>query len=377
PEPPPAPPDLETAEENFPQLVRNHLNKLDDQGRWPCRNPKTGAVDFLRFIRIEPGTVGQVKPKVFSARVVFQDARQREVLADATADCSRDKWRIVALELAAPPPARPRRRGRHESDVDIATYQAKESPDRFALVIGVETYPYLPKADFAERDAQAMRTHLEHLGYPARNIILLRGDQAVRSAIEKYVETWLPKNAKKGARVFVYFAGHGAPDPQSGQAYLMPWDGDPQRLAETGYPVKQLYAALNALAAGELFVVLAACFSGAGGRSVPAQGARPLLKRVDIGRDLMGRAVVFAATGSDEITVTAPGQGHGLFTYYFLKGLNGAAGSSRDGITVWGLFEYVALKVQDAAQRGNRAQSPQLFLTPDGQLQQLLIQDLR
>jgi hypothetical protein len=262
-------------------------------------------------------------------------------------------------------------------DVDSPSYRVPERPQDFAVVVGIEDYSSLPAARFAARDAQAVAAHLKALGWPQRNIALLTGVQATKTGLAKHLEAWLPNNAGEQSTVFFYYSGHGAPQPETGEAYLVPFDGDPEYLAETGYPLQRLYERLGALKAKRVIVALDSCFSGAGGRSVPAQGARPLLKRVDIGRDLMGRAVVFAATGSDEITVTAPGQGHGLFTYYFLKGLNGAAGSSRDGITVWGLFEYVALKVQDAAQRGNRAQSPQLFLTPDGQLQQLLIQDLR
>jgi len=255
----------------------------------------------------------------------------------------------------------------YSSDVDSPTYRVAPSSDSFALVIGVENYASLPKAEFAARDAQAVRAHLESLGYPPRNTIVLTDSQAARSSVQKYVETWLPKVVGAGSRVFVYFAGHGAPDPETGQTYLLPWDGDPKFLADTGYPLKQLYAKLDALPAKRVIVALDACFSGAGGRSVLPTGARPLVTKVDTAKGAAGRLVVFSAAAADEITGTAPGQGHGLFTYYFLKGLNGAAPPEGGAVTVQQLYDYLAPNVEDAARRDNRDQTPQLLVPPEGQ----------
>jgi hypothetical protein len=271
-----------------------------------------------------------------------------------------------AAEPAAP---------RYSSDVDAPVYAAKPDPDRFALVVGVEDYAALPQAEFAARDAAAVRAHLSALGYPDRNVVLLISSQAARASIAEYVESWLPERVTDRSRVVVYFSCRGAPDPKTGAACLMPWDGDPEDPANAGYPLKRLYASLNALRAKEIIVVLDTSFSGTGGRSAPAAGARPPVMNVDVGRASAGKAVVFSASGAEEITGALPDQGHGLFTYWFLKGLNGAAGD-KDGVTVQGLFDYLAPNVEDAARRDNRDQTPQLFVPPDGQ-RQLRIKDLR
>ncbi len=276
-------------------------------------------------------------------------------------------------QAQAEAPAAPR----FHSDVDTPDYKAKERDDSYALVVGVENYSSLPKAEFADRDAQAVQAHAAALGYPARNTVVLTDDRASLSAIKKYVEDWLPNKTDAKSRVLVYFAGHGAPDPGSDGAYLVPWDGDLKYLPATGYPLERLYKKLNALPAKRVVVVLDSCFSGAGGRSVLAEGARPLVTRVDTGRSAAGRLIIFTAAGSDEITGAAAGQGHGLFTYYFLKGLNGAARSTSKGITVQDLYDYLAPNVEDAARRGdNRDQDPQLLVPPDGS-RQYLIKDLR
>jgi len=249
----------------------------------------------------------------------------------------------------------------HHSEIDTPAYKAQGHPSDVALVIGIEKYSDLPEAEFAERDAAAVRGHLLALGYPSRNVLFLTGMLATKAGIEKYVGSWLPRYVKDDSRVFVYFSGHGAPDTKTGQAYLVPWDGDPKFLENTGYPIKRLYAQLNALKAKEIVVVMDSCFSGAGGRSLIPKGTRPLVSKVDTAGEAAGKLVVMTASAADEITGTVEDQGHGLFTYYFLKGLSGAAQDKSGRVSAKGLYDYLLPKVQDAARRDNRDQTPQLL----------------
>lgn len=100
---------------------------------------------------------------------------------------------------------------------------------------------------------------------------------ATKSAIEKTIEAWLKNKTKSDSRVFIYYSGHGAPEAKTGDAYIIPFDRDPNYLEVTGYPLKRLYDNLGKLQAKEVVVALDACFSGSGGRSVLAEGARPLV----------------------------------------------------------------------------------------------------
>lgn len=247
----------------------------------------------------------------------------------------------------------PERRG-PVSDVDSPSRRAAERPDDFALLIGIEQYQSLPKADHGERDAKTVRRHLEALGFPPRNIVSLEGSGATKSKLESYLKEWLPLNVKPSSTLFVYYSGHGAPDPKSGDAYLVPWDGDPKFLKSTAYPLAQLYADLSKTKAERVVVALDACFSGAGGRSVLAQGARPLVAKVaDIAAG--ERVTVLAAASGDEITGTLEEQGHGLFTYHLLKGL-----SADPKVSARALHSYLLPRVQDDARRQNREQTPTL-----------------
>lgn len=241
------------------------------------------------------------------------------------------------------------------SDVDAPRYRAAERPQDFAVIVGIEKYSDLPEASYAEADAAAVRAHIEALGVPPRNIAYLGGAKAGRASLEKYLEDWLPRLAKPEGRVFFYFSGHGAPDPATGEPYLVPWDGDPNFLARTAYPVKRLYAKLSELKSRKVLVMLDSCFSGAGGRSVLPAGARPLVAKMEAPSS--GRLTVLAAAADNQITGTAPGKGHGAFTYFLLKGLNGEA----KDFTAGGLHSYLTPRVQDEAARVNRTQDPRLL----------------
>lgn len=233
-------------------------------------------------------------------------------------------------------------------------YSAKPRPNDLAVVVGIESYSEIEtKAPYAERDADAVKAHLRALGVPERNIVLLKGPKAVKSALEKHIGTWLPLMAKPDSRVYFYFSGHGAPDVKNGKAYLVPWDGDPNFLEDTAVPLDRLFARLGALRSRRVLVAMDSCFSGAGGRSVLATGARPLVTKVDIGA-APANLTVLSASSSSEISGSLDDKRHGAFTYFLLAGLDAGKTTPR------ALLEYLKPQVEDEARRLNRAQTPQL-----------------
>lgn len=226
------------------------------------------------------------------------------------------------------------------------------------MVIGIRRYQQpLAEADFADEDARLVGRYLTALGYPESQVATLVGEKATKSALEKYIESWLPNRVESGDDVFVYFSGHGAPDPSRQDAYLVPYDGDPAYLDKTSYPVKKLYAELAKLPARSVTVVLDSCFSGAGGRSVLAKGARPLVT-VSAITDIPERVTVLTAGASDQISYSYQEKGHGLFTYFLLRGLKDQAG--RPDLDLKAAFDYAAPQVTSIARREyNGDQVPQ------------------
>jgi hypothetical protein len=248
------------------------------------------------------------------------------------------------------------------SDVDTPPkLVATPAPQDFALIVGVEAYQdkELPQADFAERDARAVREHLVALGVPERNIKMLIGPDATKAKLLGTLHEWLGRNTNGKSKAYFYFSGHGAPDPQTGSAYLVPWDGDATLLKETGVPLSQLYSDLSSLKASHSVAMLDACFSGAGGRSVIARGTRPLVSVLKMD-NVPDNVTVLAAASANQVGGTLKAQGHGLFTYYLLKAFHENKRKTAD------IFAYLKPHVEDEANRENRSQSPVLIGTNVG-----------
>lgn len=253
-----------------------------------------------------------------------------------------------------------------KSDVDaLPPVKVSRALNAYAIVIGIEGYRQkLPKADFAVSDAKLMGEYLTKvMGYPEENVVMLTNEHATKSDFEKYFERWLSNNVEKNSTVFIYYSGHGAPDPKTGGAYLVPYDGDPSFIAETGYPLKRMYDALGKLQAKEIIVALDSCFSGAGGRSVIAKGARPLVMNLERNMALSGNMTVLSASAGEQISSTYDEKGHGLFTYFLLKGIKNEDVVKPDGsIRMDDLFGYVKPQVERIARKQyNNEQTPQLI----------------
>jgi uncharacterized caspase-like protein len=252
------------------------------------------------------------------------------------------------------------------SDVDeLPAIKAKHNKNAYAIVIGIENYRQkLPKADFAIADARTMTEYLiKVMGYPEEDVITITNEHATKSDFEKYFERWLSNNVEKNSTVFIYFSGHGAPNTKIGDAYLVPYDGDPSFIAETGYSLKRMYDALGKLPAKEIIVALDSCFSGAGGRSVIAKGARPLVMNLQSNMALSRNMTVLSASSGEQISSTYEEKGHGLFTYFLLKGIKDEDVVRQDGsIKMDDLFGYIKPQVERIARKQfNNEQTPQLI----------------
>lgn len=250
-----------------------------------------------------------------------------------------------------------------KSDVDeLPLTKAKANKNAYAIVIGIEQYRQkLPAADYAVHDAQTVTEYLTKvMGYPEENVVTLTNDKATRNDFEKYFGKWLSNNVEKGGSVFIYYSGHGAPNPKTGDAYLVPYDGDPTFINETGYSLKRLYEQLGKLEAKEIVVALDSCFSGGGGRSVIAKGARPLVMNMKT-EAIPPKVAVLSAASGEQISSTYDEKGHGLFTYFMLKGLKGEA-ETNGSVEIGNLFYYIKPQVERIARKSyNNEQTPQLI----------------
>ena len=109
-------------------------------------------------------------------------------------------------------------------------------------------------------------------------------------------------------------------------------------------------------------VFLDTCYSGAaGGRTFASKKTRAgdveelFMERLTRAR---GRAIITASRPS-EVSIELPELGHGIFTYYLVQGLKGAADLNRDGIvSLQELYEYVEQQVTQKSRAVGGNQHP-------------------
>lgn len=233
-------------------------------------------------------------------------------------------------------------------DTDIPK-TGMHNPDAVAIVIGNARYDNtnIPTVEFAIRDASIIKEYLVHtLGYDAENVLsYFDVDQRKMLSIfgrENTPEGRLNDYIKPGlSDVFVYYSGHGAPDSDTKEAYLLPSDCDPDDLINTGYSRELLFKNLALMPAKSIMVVIDACFSGGSDAGPLVGDMSPIYIETDPVMQLPN-GTVFSSSQGDQISSWYREQKHGLFTYFFLKGLRGEADANQDKqVTVGELEQYL------------------------------------
>lgn len=265
------------------------------------------------------------------------------------------------------------------SDVDVNLPQENSfNPNRYGIVIGISKYKKAPPAKYADRDAQAFKEYLiRTLAVPEKNIELLTNDDATKYEFERLFfedNSWLNENIKGKhgqSEVFVFYAGHGIPvrssDTTNFEPFLLPYDVDPIRAQSGAVSVNRIYKALSQAGCNSAFVVLDACFSSIGRDNqdlIP--GARPVYLVAESPLAFEGISV-FSASDKDQISSSYEEKRHGLFTYYFLKGLKGEADLDHNkDITVDEMDQYLKQMIPEVAKQIRRQQDP-VLITKDRQ----------
>ena len=257
---------------------------------------------------------------------------------------------LAGFTSAQTPPA-----GNQQRDLKLEKIEPPKPPSNapaqsYAVIVGIAAYPKLPaklQLHFPERDAQSIYTALispEGGNFKAENVKVLTGAKASLAGIRQEVGTWLPSVAKGDDRVVIYFAGHGF--IYQGKAYLAPYDFDMANVTGTGYPMDELGAAIGGKIHAKWKVLLTdSCHSGA----ITPEDTESLNHGLG---NLTQSLFSLTASRDRESSYESPELegGHGVFTYYVVKGLEGEADTSpHDGIvTADELAEYVHTQVREA-----------------------------
>jgi tetratricopeptide (TPR) repeat protein len=252
-----------------------------------------------------------------------------------------------------------------------ATAAAQTGGQMYALLVGISKYAKPELAlQFADADANVFGKLLESPrggGVPSGNILLLTDEKATTAAIRNGFQDFLKRRAGKNDTVLIVIAGHGTVEtPGSKNAFILTYDSDPQDLTSTALAVDELQALFEAqlTKVGRVLLFVDVCKAGTVGTIHNTTISSNVQQLGDIQGDLFG----LLASRPREVSLEGPefGGGHGVFSYYVIKGLQGAADANKDGVVdADELIKYVSEQVPMAT--GNK-QHPREFGTYDNML---------
>lgn len=168
---------------------------------------------------------------------------------------------------------------------------------------------------------------------------------AVRASLEHLIAEAKPQDT-----VLFYFSGHGVLSEETAQAVLCLSDTQRHDLLQTGLGVQELLDRLGQCKAHQQLVWLDACHSGgmtlrvAKGEAASEPLPNPTPQLVELLRQRAAQSKGFYALLScdqNQQSWEFPELGHGVFTYFLMRGLLGEAADAQGVIEVDALYKYV------------------------------------
>jgi tetratricopeptide (TPR) repeat protein len=241
----------------------------------------------------------------------------------------------------------------------------------YALLVGISKYakPEL-SLQFAHADASVFAKLLESPrggGLAADHILLLTDEKATTAAVRNGFQDFLKRRASRNDTVVILIAGHGTVEvPGSKNAFILTYDSDPQDLKSTALPMAELQSLFEDQLSkvGRVLLFVDVCKAGTIGTIHNTSVSSNVQQLGDVEGDLFG----LLASRPKEVSLEGPqfGGGHGVFSYFVIKGLEGAADQNQDGnVDANELIKYVTEQVQTAT---NDKQHPREFGTYDNAL---------
>jgi peptidoglycan/xylan/chitin deacetylase (PgdA/CDA1 family) len=230
-------------------------------------------------------------------------------------------------EVAAPPPA-------------VQPYR-----ESWAAIIGIDNYANWQKLQYAVHDALGVKDMLiQKYGFKPDHVFTLLDAQATRQNILSLLGDKLGgATVQREDRVFVFFAGHGATRKlASGRelGYIIPVDADLTNFEGSAISMTNFQDISEAIPAKHVLFVMDSCYSGL----ALTRGGMPAFSQNYLNEISRREArQMFTAGGADQQVADNGPNGHSVFTWTLLQGLDGRADLNGDGvITATELAAYVA-----------------------------------
>jgi uncharacterized caspase-like protein len=260
----------------------------------------------------------------------------------------------------------------------------------WVLLIGVNQYqdPTFPALKYAAIDCQGISKALAAATDPfPHKEFLIHNDLVEQTPSLARVEFSLRRlvaEAQVQDTILIYFSGHGVVEPTEQQTVLCLYDTDREHLLTTGLPIQIVLEMLRHCAAHSQLLWLDACHSGnmrsleqspkmRTGAEIDAPEERlrqrhlrleqegsillnPSTQLLASLRQAVSNRGFYALLSCDEGQQSweFPDLGHGVFSYYLMRGLNGAAADDQGIIDADSLYRYVYRQTMQYIDRTNQ-----------------------
>ena len=227
------------------------------------------------------------------------------------------------------------------SSINRAPLTGKKNPNTFAVIIANEEYDMASNVDMATNDGLAMKEYFSKTFGLSDNQILYYPNATYGRMNKAIHDLKNIADAFDGKiNLIFYYAGHGIPDNETKDAYIMPVDVDGSD-PSVCYSLKKLYSEIDAMKLNQAVVLLDACFSGSkrdGDMIVAARGVaiKPNEEKPQ------GNTIVLSATSGEETAFSYKDEKHGMFTYYLLKHIQ----ENNGDVTIGSLSDYINTNVR-------------------------------
>lgn len=219
----------------------------------------------------------------------------------------------------------------------ISAQKVMAPGNTYAIIVGISQYENkgIKSLDYAHRDAAIFAEYLKSKSggsVPEENIVLLQNEKATDAAIYDALQN-LKDICKPNDRVFFYFSGHGDMESITGDGYLLPYNSPRSNYNYNTVSIDKLNKEANILSSNKgvkVILITDACHSGVlagsskNGNFLAAEKLR------------QAKANEIRITSCDKNQLSNEdegwGEGRGVFSYYFIKGLSREADNNKDGI---------------------------------------------
>jgi hypothetical protein len=221
-------------------------------------------------------------------------------------------------------------------DVNLSKYFGKN----YAVVIGIQNYQNAntwPEVINAKHDADDMAAFFRDQGFG--NVKIFIDAQATSHNILSYLEDNLAGSLRNDDRIIFYFSGHG--ETKNKWGYIIPYEGEKDRPSTwiSMEKIREIAAKLGS-ARHQLFI-LDSCFGGMIEPKGSAVSSEDPFYLDELTKSRV-RLYMTAGGANEKAPMDSSVSNNSHYTAYLLRGLNGLADKSHDGIiTTSELMDYL------------------------------------